>query len=65
MNSTEKKEQIDVLKQELRKTAQQILDEVFDKEQINLLAAPGDAPLCVHAAAAGNHSLALSLTLGC
>ncbi|KAL6412432.1 Amidase [Ilyonectria robusta] len=53
MNSTDDKEHIQDLKQELRAIAKQILDETFEKEQINLIVAPGDAPLCVHAAAAG------------
>lgn len=33
-----------------------ILDEVFDREQINIIAAPGDSALCVHAAAAGEYN---------
>ncbi|KAF5009864.1 hypothetical protein FDECE_3937 [Fusarium decemcellulare] len=53
MNSTDDEEHIQHLKQELRATAKQILDETFEKEQINLIAAPGDSSLCVHAAAAG------------
>jgi amidase len=53
MNSTETKQNIDILKQDLRSTARQILDEAFDKQQVNLIAAPGDSPLCIHAAAAG------------
>ncbi|KAH7141577.1 amidase signature domain-containing protein [Dactylonectria estremocensis] len=53
MNSTDDKEHIQGLKQELRAIAKHILDEMFEKEQINLIVAPGDAPLCVHAAAAG------------
>jgi amidase len=53
MNSTESKDKIYALKQELRNTAKKILGEAFDKEEINLLAAPGDSPICVHAAAAG------------
>lgn len=61
MNSTESKEQIDVLKQELRSTARQILDETFENTQTNLLVAPGDAPLCVHAAAAGILHFSLNL----
>lgn len=53
MNSTETKQNIDILKQDLRSKARQILDEAFDKQQVNLIAAPGDSPLCIHAAAAG------------
>lgn len=54
MAATEEKEQIDELKQSLRSAARAILDDLFDKEEINILAAPGDSPLCVHASAAGN-----------
>lgn len=53
MDSNEAKEKIDALKQDLRSTATQILDEAFNKEQVNLIAAPGDSSLCIHAAAAG------------
>ncbi|KAJ5811051.1 Amidase [Penicillium robsamsonii] len=53
MAATEEKEQIDELKQSLRRAARAILDDLFDKEKINILAAPGDSPLCVHASAAG------------
>ncbi|KAF4451105.1 Amidase [Fusarium albosuccineum] len=53
MKSTDDEEYIQHLKQELRATAKQVLDETFEKEQINLIAAPGDSSLCVHAAAAG------------
>lgn len=55
MNSTETKQTIDALKNDLRSTARQILDEAFAEHQINLIAAPGDSPLCIHAAAAGNY----------
>ncbi|KGO66561.1 Amidase [Penicillium italicum] len=53
MNTVQEKEQIDELKQDLRRAARDLLDELFDKEQVNLLAAPGDSSLCVHASAAG------------
>ncbi|KAE8363999.1 amidase signature enzyme [Aspergillus caelatus] len=53
MNTTEGKEQIDEMKQDLRRAARDIVDDLFDKEKINILAAPGDSPLCVHASAAG------------
>ncbi|KAM0418935.1 hypothetical protein ACHAPT_012093 [Fusarium lateritium] len=53
MNSSDDEERIRHLKQELRATAKQVLDEMFEKEQVNLIAAPGDSALCVHAAAAG------------
>jgi hypothetical protein len=53
MNSNDEKEKIDALKLDLRNAAKDILDDVFDKEKINIIAAPGDSPLCIHAAAAG------------
>ncbi|KAJ5165463.1 Amidase [Penicillium coprophilum] len=53
MVATEEKHQIDKLKQDLRSAARAILDDLFDKENINVLVAPGDSSLCVHAAAAG------------
>ncbi|KAJ5541218.1 amidase signature enzyme [Penicillium frequentans] len=53
MDTTENKEKIDELKHGLRLAARNILDDLFEKEEINILAAPGDSSLCVHAAAAG------------
>ncbi|OQE35354.1 hypothetical protein PENCOP_c013G04170 [Penicillium coprophilum] len=53
MVATEEKEQIYKLKQDLRSAARAILDDLFDKGNINILVAPGDSSLCVHAAAAG------------
>ncbi|RAO71686.1 uncharacterized protein BHQ10_007698 [Talaromyces amestolkiae] len=53
MNSTETKQDIDKVKYDLRRTARQILDGAFDEQQVKLIAAPGDSPLCIHAAAAG------------
>ncbi|KAJ5746016.1 amidase signature enzyme [Penicillium odoratum] len=53
MNTTEEKGYIDELKHGLRKAARDILDDVFEKEHVNILAAPGDSSLCVHASAAG------------
>ncbi|KAJ5614229.1 amidase signature enzyme [Penicillium herquei] len=53
MKTTDKKDHIDELKNNLRKAARDILDEVFENEGINILAAPGDSSLCIHAAAAG------------
>lgn len=33
--------------------AKKILDQVFDQENVNIIAGPADSALCVHAAAAG------------
>ncbi|KUL84917.1 hypothetical protein ZTR_07885 [Talaromyces verruculosus] len=53
INNTETKQNIDKLKHDLRSTARQILNGAFDEYQVSLIAAPGDSPLCIHAAAAG------------
>ncbi|KAJ5140484.1 Amidase [Penicillium atrosanguineum] len=53
MNNIEEKQQIDELKRDLRKAGRDILDDLFDKEKINIVAGPGDSSLCVHASAAG------------
>ncbi|KAJ5725664.1 amidase signature enzyme, partial [Penicillium malachiteum] len=53
METTDNKDHIDDLKKNLRKAARDILDDVFEKEEVNILAAPGDSSLCIHAAAAG------------
>lgn len=65
MNTTEKKDKIDELKQGLRGAARDILDDLFKKEEINILVAPGDSSLCVHAAAAGKNSSSSRLNLRC
>jgi amidase len=59
MNTSETKEKIDDMKQDLRRAARDILDSLFDKEKINILAGPGDSSLCVHASAAGNNRSSL------
>ncbi|KAI1267849.1 amidase signature enzyme [Xylariaceae sp. FL1019] len=41
------------LKQEFRALARNLLDEFFESEKVNLIIAPGDSSLCIHAAAAG------------
>ncbi|KAK1753888.1 Glutamyl-tRNA amidotransferase subunit A, mitochondrial [Echria macrotheca] len=41
------------LKTRLRREAKERLDRVFANEGVNLIAAPSDSPLCIHAAAAG------------
>ncbi|KAI1203982.1 amidase signature enzyme [Nemania serpens] len=49
----DKPEDIAKLKQALRALGRNILDTVFDREDVNVIAALGDSPLCIHAAAAG------------
>lgn len=63
MDTTENKEKIDELKHDLRVAARDILDDLFEKEEINIVAAPGDSSLCVHAAAAGKSSSISRLNL--
>ncbi|KAK5654732.1 hypothetical protein OQA88_7057 [Cercophora sp. LCS_1] len=46
-------EDVTVLKQKLRSTGKRILDAVLSRYNINMVAAPSDSPLCIHAAAAG------------
>ena len=63
MNTTDEKDRIDEMKKGLCGAARDILDDLFDKEKINILAAPGDSSLCVHAAAAGNSLSSVRLNL--
>jgi len=44
---------ITTLKKGLRTVARKIINEVFEKEGVNIIAASADSPLCIHAAAAG------------
>ncbi|RFU80727.1 amidase [Trichoderma arundinaceum] len=43
----------EALKKAFRNVAQQIVDTAFDTQGVNLIVAPGDSSLCIHAAAAG------------
>ncbi|KAI1272252.1 amidase signature enzyme [Xylaria sp. FL0933] len=49
------------LKRRLRQHARDLLDKTFEVAQVNLIVAPGDSPLCVHAAAAGYPIVAVPL----
>ncbi|KAK0615178.1 amidase signature domain-containing protein [Bombardia bombarda] len=49
--SNEKAEDITALKTKLRAVGKRILDKILDR--VSIIAAPGDSPLCVHAAVAG------------
>lgn len=44
---------IEGLRVGLRQVGQQIIDTAFDTQGVNLIVAPGDSSLCIHAAAAG------------
>ncbi|GFP59182.1 putative amidase C869.01 [Trichoderma asperellum] len=46
-------EKIESLKSRFRPIGQQIINNAFDTQGLNIIAAPGDSSLCIHAAAAG------------
>lgn len=49
----DKPEKIESLKSRFRPVGQQIINNAFDTQGLNIIVAPGDSSLCVHAAAAG------------
>lgn len=53
MDNSDTEGHIAALKEGLRAVARQILDRVFDSEGVNIVAAPADSSLCIHAAASG------------
>lgn len=53
MNDASLKANIELYRTKLRKLAREILDNVFDKQSVDLIVAPADSAICVHAAAAG------------
>lgn len=53
LGSDETVEHIRSLKEGLRRTAKKILDNAFASQGVNLIVAPGDSSLCIHAAASG------------
>ncbi|KAJ6437212.1 amidase [Purpureocillium lavendulum] len=53
MNSNDDPEHMQKIKDELRKTARQILDRAFEDNGVNLLVGPVDSGFCIHASAAG------------
>jgi amidase len=53
LQNEEDSQYIDKLKAGLRYVGRRILDRTFAAEDINIIAAPADSSLCVHAAAAG------------
>ncbi|KAK1243303.1 hypothetical protein MKX07_003931 [Trichoderma sp. CBMAI-0711] len=46
-------EKVEVLRKDVRSAAQAIIHTAFNSQGVNLLVAPGDSSLCIHAAAAG------------
>jgi amidase len=53
MNNSDSEEKIIRLQKELKRLGKDSLDKVFDGHEIDVIAAPADSGLCVHAAAAG------------
>lgn len=53
-------EKIESLKSRFRPVGQQIINNAFDTQGLNIIAAPGDSSLCIHAAAAGKQSPCMS-----
>lgn len=53
LHNTDDAEHITRLKEGLRFVARKLLDDVFDRQQVNIIAAPADSSLCIHAAASG------------
>lgn len=51
--NTDNADHIAELKDGLRRQAKAVLDPVFQEEGIDIIAAPADSSLCIHAAAAG------------
>ncbi|KAG8160830.1 hypothetical protein KVR01_009094 [Diaporthe batatas] len=51
--NTDTKENVARLRDGLRKQAKAVLEPVFQENEINIIAAPADSSLCIHAAAAG------------
>lgn len=51
--NTDNANHITELKEVLRQQAKAMLDPVFQKAGIDIIAAPADSSLCIHAAAAG------------
>ncbi|PON20573.1 hypothetical protein TGAM01_v210531 [Trichoderma gamsii] len=49
----DKPEKIESLKSRFRPVGQQIINNAFDAQGLNIIVAPGDSSLCIHAAAAG------------
>lgn len=49
----DKPEKIESLKSRFRPVGQQIINNAFDAQGLNIIVAPGDSSLCIHAATAG------------
>ncbi|KAL7784150.1 amidase signature domain-containing protein [Trichoderma ceciliae] len=53
LNCNEEPEKIEALRIGLRYVGQQLINKAFDTQGVNIIVAPGDSSLCIHAAAAG------------
>jgi len=62
--NNDKEEYISSLRKGIRSTAKRILDQVFEDENVNIIAAPADSPLCIHAAASGEFVPGVAKTQG-
>lgn len=51
--NTDTEDNVARLKTGLRTKARSVLEPIFRENGINIVAAPADSPLCIHAAAAG------------
>ncbi|KAK9415502.1 putative Amidase domain-containing protein [Seiridium unicorne] len=61
LKATETPEEIAQLKQKFREKGKSIINDVLNRENVNLIAAPGDSPMCIHAAAAGYPHITIPL----
>jgi amidase len=52
-DNVDAEEHIAALKEGLRAVAKNVLNAVFEREGVNIIAAPADSSLCIHAAASG------------
>jgi amidase len=46
-------EKIDSLKSRFRLVGQKIINDAFETQGVNIIAAPADSPLCIHSSVAG------------
>lgn len=53
--NTDTEEHVARLRDGLRNQARSVLEPVFQENGINIIAAPADSSLCIHAATAGEH----------
>lgn len=54
LDNEDTEEHITALKEGLRAVAKNVLNSVFEREGVNIIVAPADSSLCIHAAASGS-----------